>query len=74
MTRKTKENIALIFLLLTFGVMFLIVALGVIFPGDPSSNKTPWFVWALLVEAVIQTVAVLTIIGVSNRMDRKRKE
>ena len=46
MSLDKKLNILLILTSLAYGLLFAILLLGYFFPGNPSPNGLPWFVWA----------------------------
>ena len=71
MSQKLKEKITLIYIVAGYGVMFLIIALGLIFPGNPPENQPHWYIWAMLVAIFVYAISAITIIGVSNRMDKR---
>ena len=50
MSLNKKLNILLILTSIAFGLLFVIMKLGYFFPGEPSPNQAPWFVWAAIGE------------------------
>ena len=61
MSQNTKCNILLIMVSLAYGLLFAILLLGYFFPGNPTPNGLPWFVWAAIGEVIAMAVATITI-------------
>lgn len=74
MSYKTKSNILLITIFLAYGLLFAILLLGYFFPGNPSPNGLPWFVWAAIGEMIAMVVATITIFVIVQKKDKKLKE
>ncbi len=66
-----KSNITLALILLGYGLMFLIIALGAIFPGEPLPNQAPWFIWALVGEVIALSIATITIYVIVQKKDKQ---
>ena len=74
MSINKKSNITLALILLGYGLMFLIIVLGAIFPGDPAPNGLPWFVWATIGEMIAMAVATITIFVIVQKKNKQLKE
>ena len=74
MSYKTKSNILLITIFLAYGLLFAILLLGYFFPGNPSPNGLPWFVWAAVGEVIVMAVATITICVIVQKKDKQLKE
>ena len=74
MSYKTQSNILLITISLAYGLLFAILLLGYFFPGDPSPNQAPWYVWAAIGEVIAMAVATITIYVIVQKKDKQLKE
>ena len=74
MSINKKSNITLALILLGYGLMFLIIALGAIFPGEPSTNQAPWLVWALVGEVIAFAISTVVTCFIVRKKDKKLKE
>ena len=74
MSINKKSNITLALILLGYGLMFLIIVLSAIFPGDPAPNGLPWFVWATIGEMIAMAVATITIFVIVQKKNKQLKE
>ena len=74
MSYKIKSKILLIMISLTYGLLFAILLLGYFFPGNPSPNGLPWFVWAAIGEVIAMAVATITICVIVQKKDKQLKE
>ena len=73
MSLNKKLNILLILTSLAFGLLFVIMILGYFFPGEPSPNQAPWFVWAAIGEMIAMIIATFTIGFIVQKKDKKAK-
>jgi hypothetical protein len=48
--------------------------LGAIFPGEPSPNQTPWFVWASIGEVIAFIIAGFITCFIIRKKDKELKE
>ena len=71
---KIKSNILLIMVSLAYGFLFAILLLGYFFPGNPTPNQLPWFVWAAIGEVIAMAVATITICVIMQKNDKQLKE
>ena len=71
---KIKSNILLIMVSLAYGFLFAILLLGYFFPGNPTPNQLPWFVWAAIGEVIAMAVATITICVIVQKKDKQLKE
>ena len=71
MSLNKKLNILLILTSLAFGLLFVIMILGCFFPGEPSPNQAPWFVWAAIGEMIAMVIAMFTIGLIVQKKDKK---
>ena len=71
---KIKSNILLIMVSLAYGFLFAILLLGYFFPGNPTPNGLPWFVWAAIGEVIAMAVATITICVIVQKKDKQLKE
>ena len=74
MSYNTRLNILLIMISLAHGLLFAILLLGYFFPGNPSPNGLPWFVWATVGEMIAMAVATITICVIVQKKDKQLKE
>ena len=74
MSPNTKCNILLIMVSLAYGLLFAILLLGYFFPGNPTPNGLPWFVWAAIGEVIAMAVATMTICVIVQKKDKQLKE
>ena len=74
MSQNTKCNILLIMVSLAYGLLFAILLLGYFFPGNPTPNGLPWFVWAAIGEVIAMAVATITICVIVQKKDKQLKE
>ena len=74
MSQNTKCNIFLIMVSLAYGLLFAILLLGYFFPGNPTPNGLPWFVWAAIGEVIAIAVATITICVIVQKKDKQLKE
>ena len=74
MSYNTKSNILLVIISLAYGLLFAILLLGYFFPGNPSPNGLPWFVWAAIGEVIAMAVATITICVIVQKKDKQLKE
>ena len=74
MSINKKSNITLALILLGYGLMFLIIVLGAIFPGEPLPNQAPWFVWAAVGEVIAFMIATLITCLIVRKKDKELKE
>ena len=74
MSINKKSNITLVLILLGYGLMFLIIALGAIFPGEPLPNQAPWFVWAVVGEVIAFAIATVVTCFFVHKKDNELKE
>ena len=73
MSLNKKLNILLILTSLAFGLLFVIMILGYFFPGEPSPNQAPWFVWAAIGEMIAMIITTFTIGFIVQKKDKKAK-
>ena len=59
MSLSQKTKILIILTVVGFGLLFVIMILGTIFPGNPDPSQVPWFVWAAVGEVIAFVVATL---------------
>ena len=74
MSLNKKLNILLILTSLAFGLLFVIMILGYFFPGEPSPNQAPWFVWAAVGEVIAFMIAGFTACFIVRKKDKELKE
>ena len=74
MSLNSKLNILLILTSLSFGLLLVIMILGAIFPGEPSPNQAPWFVWASIGEAIAFIIAGFITCFIIRKKDKELKE
>jgi hypothetical protein len=74
MSLNKTLNLLLIVTSLAYGLLFAILLLGYLFPGEPGPDRAPWFVWAAVGEVVMLVTAGLIACFVVRRRSRKRKE
>ena len=74
MSINKKSNITLALILLGYGLMFLIIVLGAIFPGEPLPNQAPWFVWAAVGEVIAFAVTTVVTCLIVCKKDKELKE
>ena len=74
MSYNTRLNILLITISLAYGLLFAILLLGYFFPGNPTPNGLPWFVWAAIGEMIAMAVATITIFVIVQKKDKQLKE
>jgi len=48
--------------------------LGAIFPGEPSPNQAPWFVWAAVGEVIAFAITTLVICFIVRKNDKEQFE
>ncbi len=73
MSLNKKLNILLILTSLAFGLLFVIMILGYFFPGEPSPNQAPWFVWAAIGEMIAMVIATIIIGIIVRKKDKQAK-
>ncbi len=73
MSLNKKLNILLILTSLAFGLLFVIMILGCFFPGEPSPNQAPWFVWAAIGEMIAMVIATIIIGIIVRKKDKQAK-
>ena len=64
MSPNRKSKTVLIITSLAFGLLFVTMILGAIFPGNVNYGYAPWFVWVAIFEAVA-FLLVVTVIGIT---------
>ena len=74
MSLNKKLNILLILTSLAFGLLFVIMILGYFFPGEPSPNQAPWFVWAAVGEVIAFMITGFTTCFIVRKKDKELKE
>lgn len=74
MSLNKRLNILLILTSLGFGLLLVIMILGAIFPGEPSPNQAPWFVWAAVGEVIVYAVTTLVTCFIVHKKDKAIKE
>lgn len=74
MSINKKSNITLALILLGYGLLFAIMILGAIFPGDPLPNQAPWFVWAAVGEVIAFAITTLVTCFIVRKKDKELKE
>ena len=74
MSYNTRLNILLITISLAYGLLFAILLLGYFFPGNPSPNGLPWFVWAAIGEVIAIMFAGLITCFIIRKKDKELKE
>ena len=74
MSYNTRLNILLIMISLAYGLLFAILLFGYFFPGNPSPNGLPWFVWAAIGEVIAMSVATITICVIVQKKYKQLKE
>ena len=74
MSLDKKLNILLILTSLGFGLLFVIMILGAIFPGEPSPIFGPWYAWAAVGEVIAFMVATLITCLIVRKKDKELKE
>ena len=74
MSINKESNITLALILLGYGLLFVIMILGAIFPGEPSPNQAPWFVWAAVGEVIAFAITTLVTCFIVRKKDKELKE
>ena len=74
MSLNKRLNILLILTSLGFGLLLVIMILGAIFPGEPSPNQAPWFVWAAVGEVIAFAITTLVTCFIVRKKDKELKE
>ena len=74
MSLDKKLNILLILTSLGFGLLFVIMILGAIFPGEPSPIFGPWYALAAVGEVIAFMIATLITCLIVLKKDKELKE
>lgn len=74
MSINKESNITLALILLGYGLLFVIMILGAVFPGEPSPNQAPWFVWAAVGEVIAFAITTLVTCFIVRKKDKELKE
>ena len=74
MSLNKKLNILLTLTSLGFGLLFVIMILGAIFPGEPRPNQAPWFVWAAVGEVIAFMISGFITCFIVRKKDKELKE
>ena len=74
MSLNKKLNILLILTSLGFGLLFVIMILGAIFPGEPSPIFGPWYAWAAVGEVIAFMIATFITCLIVRKKDKELKE
>ena len=71
MSLNKKLNILLILISLGFGLLFVIMIFGAIFPGESTPNQAPWYVWAAVGKVITFFVATLVTCIIVRMKDKQ---
>ena len=74
MSLSKKNKIFIILTAVGFGLLFAIMILGTIFPGNPDPGQAPWFVWAAIGETMAFIIAAVVIGIVVRKKDKENYE
>ena len=74
MSLSKKTKILIIMTAVGFGLLFAIMILGTIFPGNPDPGQAPWFVWAAIGETMAFIIAAVVIGIVVRKKDKENYE
>ena len=74
MSLSKKNKILIILTAVGFGLLFAIMILGTIFPGNPDPGLAPWFVWAAIGETMAFIIAAVVIGIVVRKKDKENYE
>ena len=74
MSLSKKTKILIILTAVGFGLLFAIMILGAIFPGNPDPGQAPWFVWAEIGETMAFIIAAVVIGIVVRKKDKENYE
>ena len=74
MSLNKKLNILLTMVFFAYGLLFAILLLGYFFPGNPTPNQAPWFVWTAIGEVIAFMIAGFITCFIVRKRDRKLKE
>jgi hypothetical protein len=74
MSLDKKLSIFLKLTSLGYGLLLVIMILGAIFPGEPSPNQAPWFVWAAVGEVIAFMITTLITCLIVRKKDKEPKE
>ena len=74
MSLSKKTKILIILTAVGFGLLFAIMILGTIFPGNPDPGQAPWFVWVAVGEVIAFMIATLITCLIVRKKDKELKE
>ena len=74
MSLSKKNKILIILTAVGFGLLFAIMILGTIFPGNPDPGQASWFVWAAIGETTAFIIAAVVIGIVVRKKDKENYE
>ena len=74
MSLSKKTKILIILTAVGFGLLFAIMILGTIFPGNPDPAQAPWFVWAAIGETMAFIISAVVIGIVVRKKDKENYE
>ena len=74
MSLSKKTKILIILTVVGFGLLFAIMILGTIFPGEPSPIFVPWYVLAAVGEVIAFMIAILITCLIVRKKDKELKE
>ena len=72
--KQKKAKILIILTAVGFDLLFAIMILGTIFPGNPDPGQAPWFVWAAIGETMAFIIAAVVIGIVVRKKDKENYE
>ena len=74
MSLSKKNKILIILTAVGFGLLFAIMILGTIFPGEPSPIFVSWYVLAAVGEVIAFMIAILITCLIVRKKDKELKE
>ena len=74
MSLDKKLNILLILTSLGYGLLFVIMILGAIFPGEPSPIFGPWYALAAVIEVIVFIIAGFIVAFIVRKKDKELRK